>query len=77
VVSCVAAQLASRASSGCVDAMLVAVSVLVNDDLNVSCNPGAEGAPRSNSCLWDFVLVLLVLVGWADDGATRRDCHLR
>lgn len=55
------------------------------DDRSVSGRPGAEGAPRSRSLgPLDEVaavveeesleeLVLVVLVGWADEGAMRRD----
>lgn len=77
VDSCVAVQLARRDSRGCVDDVVEVEGE--RDERSVSGRPGAEGAPRSRSLVLVVEeesldeLVLVVLVGRADDGAMRRD----
>lgn len=79
VASCVAVQLARRVSRGCAE--LVVEVEGDREDRKESGRPGADGAPRSRSRLLVVVVevenleldVLVVLVGWEDGGATRRD----
>jgi len=79
VASCVAVQLARRVSRGCAE--LVVEVEGDREERKVSGRPGADGAPRSRSWLLVVVVevenleldVLVVLVGWEDGGATRRD----
>lgn len=79
VASCVAVQFARRVSRGCAE--LVVEVEGDREERRVSGRPGADGAPRSRSWLLVVVVeveslelvVLLVLVGWEDSGATRSD----
>lgn len=82
MLSCVAVQFARRDSNGCGDETVVEALLGSSEVRSVSGRPGAEGAPRSRSFPGAVVedesfavLVLDVLRGWAEGGATRRDCR--